>query len=315
MAGFELQPTQSLGRCPLCQHRILLPYGSAWEFGIRWRYRLCTYCGLVFQSPRLTEAQSAEFYQTHYWAAHVGLETPDEAIITYQKCRAEHLLNLVPHEGVIHRLMDVGSATGVALEAARQMLGCEVVGIEPSDSFRAYGQKQGLDMHPSLEAWGEQGGRVDLVMMSHVLEHLPDPVAYLTRLRREVLTPEGYILIEVPNVLAQLCYEAPHLICFSPRTLRAVFEQSGFRMVKLKVHAQPRQDRYRSRPLYIAALGQITPGLPAPLLSRAPLVSEVIQRQYHLLRGTVGSPNPLPRRIGKRIKAVGRQIRKALNRE
>lgn len=312
MAGFEIQPTQSLERCPLCQRRAHLPYGSGWEFGIRWCYRVCAYCGLVFQSPRLTEDQREQFYQSHYWAAHVGLEVPDEAIIQYQKRRAAHLLSLAPHEGAIHCLMDVGSATGVALEVAREMLGCEVVGVEPSDSFRAFGQKRGLTMYPSLEAWGEQGGRVDLVMMSHVLEHLPDPVAYLKRLRTEAPQPEGYILIEVPNVLAQWCYEAPHLMCFSPRTLEATFEQAGFRVVTLKLHGNPRQDRFQKRPLYIAALGQITSGQPAHPVLRAPLLREALQRQFNLLRGTVGSPNPLPRRIAKGIRAVGRRVRNVI---
>jgi SAM-dependent methyltransferase len=50
-------------------------------------------------------------------------------------------------------------------------------------------------------------GSVDLLICSHVLEHVPDDRAAMRELRR-VLTPEGHALLEVP-VIGELTREDP----------------------------------------------------------------------------------------------------------
>ncbi len=52
---------------------------------------------------------------------------------------------------------------------------------------------------------------VGLISMFHVLEHLPDPVGYLSALRQKFLEPDGWLLIEVPNLYAHDCFEVAHL--------------------------------------------------------------------------------------------------------
>jgi hypothetical protein len=87
--------------------------------------------------------------------------------------------------------------------------------------------------------------------MSHVLEHLPDLVGFLTHLRESVLTLSGWLLLEVPNLYAHDSFEVAHLYAFSPHTLGEVLRRSGFEFVKFEKHGRPNSALL---PLYITVL-------------------------------------------------------------
>jgi SAM-dependent methyltransferase len=82
----------------------------------------------------------------------------------------------------------------------------------------------------------------DLVVLWHVLEHLPEPLVTLAEVRR-VLRPAGVAVIGVPNAAslqARLfgrywaAYDAPwHLTHFTPETLDRLLGQAGLRAVRL----------------------------------------------------------------------------------
>ena len=94
-------------------------------------------------------------------------------------------------------------------------------------------------------------GRFDLVVMSHVLEHLPDPVSYLGHLRESLLTPGGSLLIEVPNLYSHDSFEVAHLLAFSPHTLGEVLRKAGMVKDKSKKHGHPNSNIL---PLYLTIL-------------------------------------------------------------
>ncbi len=137
--------------------------------------------------------------------------------------------------------MDIGASAGVLLQAFQEAYGCEVTGVEPGDAYRAFAAKQGLAMFPSLpELVEHRPERFDLVSLSHVLEHLPEPVATLQTIRRDLLTPDGVLLLEVPNFYAHDSYELAHLACYTPHTLREVVGQAGFDTLRMVRHGVPR---------------------------------------------------------------------------
>ena len=83
--------------------------------------------------------------------------------------------------------------------------------------------------------------RFDRVLLSHVLEHVPNPLEVLEKLRGR-LRPGGRLLLSVPNVeslQAQvfggywLGYDMPrHLWHFSPSTLGHLVRRAGFEIVE-----------------------------------------------------------------------------------
>lgn len=244
-----------VGECPLCGSREHEFFESYRDNQQELRYELCTRCGLIFQSPRMSEGELAQFYTGGYRQRVQGSEEPTEKDLRIQAGRARTLLHFLKGRvDDIDRHLDIGASSGVLLRIFQGRLDCEGVGVEPGDAYRQLGEASGLAFYTGLSDLPEAfRGAFDLVTMSHVLEHLPDPVKTLRDIRERWSTKDGYLLLEVPNGFGHQSMELGHLFVFTPRTLRKALHKSGFRVLKLSTHGKPRSPLLR---LYITVLAQ-----------------------------------------------------------
>jgi SAM-dependent methyltransferase len=195
----------------------------------------CTSCGLVFLRPRPAAGALGAYYPDDYYPLDEQPSTEAEAV-------ARDLLRKVSSwtraRGIDRpRVLDVGCGVGLFLHLAEQA-GMQVRGIELSGSAVSYARANyGLDVHHGMLEDAEIAPAFcDIVVMWHVLEHLPDPVAALRQVA-ELLTPGGLLLAAVPNfgsyearLFSRRWYslDAPrHVIHFPPHTLRAAVEQAA----------------------------------------------------------------------------------------
>ena len=223
---------------------------------------LCSNCGLVFQSPRMTASELDNYYQEEYRITYDGQEGPSEKNLRVQKARAENLVKLLTDLGVenVERYMDIGSSAGSLMETIQETFGCEAVGIEPGDAYRAYARSRGLEVYSEFnQLETEHETRFDLVSMIHVLEHIPDPVGYLHALREKFLASNARLLIEVPNLYAHDCFEVAHLSSFSQETLTQVLKKARYETNFIERHGYPRS---KLIPLYITLLAEPSEILP-----------------------------------------------------
>jgi SAM-dependent methyltransferase len=142
------------------------------------------------------------------------------------------------------RILDVGCGGGWFLRICKK-LGAIEQGVEPSEHAADMWQKQGLRVfNGTLEQYidQEQNAKFDIITAHHVVEHLPDPVKTLDAMRR-LLSPNGYIWIEVPNATNPICralegrwYSSDlpyHLMHFTPASMTEAGRRAG-----LKVRSQ-----------------------------------------------------------------------------
>ena len=239
--------------CPLCQSGECCFFEHAQVGDQTLTYQLCESCGMVFQSPRLSEGELDDFYRAEYRRLVQGDEGPSEKDLRVQAGRAGHLLTFAQrHLKEIRAHLDIGSSSGLLLRAFQRVYGCLSVGIEPGDAYREYSRNLGLQVVDDIEHLDQaQVASFDLVSMVHVLEHLSDPIDYLRRLRKEWIAPSGKLLVEVPNLYGHSSLELAHLLAFSPTTLRLVLERAGYQVLTLEMHGRPRS---RIIPLYLTAL-------------------------------------------------------------
>ena len=217
--------------------------------------RICRNCGLVYQSPRMTEAESEAFYETEYRLLYQGEEGPNPKDLAVQAARAQITLDFV-HKQVTSaaHILDIGCSTGILLQQFQTHYHARAFGIEPGKVYRQYAQSLGLEVFSSLaDLHLDHGSSFNLVSMMHVLEHLPNPHEYLRDLREKYLAPDGWLLLEVPNLYAHDCFEVAHLTSFSAHTLTQVVQKAGYRVVQFRVHGQPRSQLI---PLYLTLLAQ-----------------------------------------------------------
>lgn len=247
--------TEVVQHCPLCggaEHALF----DQREFkGAVVSNRICRHCGLVFQSPRMTEAELADFYRAQYRNLYQGQTEPSSQDLAVQRGRAESLTGFAQtHLATVDRHLDIGCSAGLLLRRFQEIFASHPVGVEPAQAHRRYARAQGLTVYADLkELQAHNDSPFDLISMAHVLEHLPQPVSYLQDLRRNLLTPQGALLIEVPNLYAHDSFEVAHLTALSPHTLRQVLAQAGFETIALHKHGAPRSDLI---PLYLTVLAR-----------------------------------------------------------
>ena len=201
---------------------------------------LCAHCGLVFMSPQMEEAELSEFYARRYHDLYQGSDAAPQNLGT-QRARAAHLAELAASLSprYAHHL-DIGCSAGALIEEMHSATRCTGSGVEPGDGHRAYCESRGLQVFRSLEeAVAASPCRFDLITLSHVLEHVSDPVQFLAGLREDALAPHGRLLIEVPNLYTHPCFEVAHNFSFSEPTLRETLRRAGFRVEVLRKHSVP----------------------------------------------------------------------------
>ncbi|HWZ83743.1 MAG TPA: class I SAM-dependent methyltransferase [Terriglobales bacterium] len=172
--------------CPMCSNR-LDPYLSGKpdpETGLQFDVLKCVVCGMGITSP--APEQLRPHYAEYYGARHS---------VTASFCdrRRIALVTKMAGPGRGRRLLDIGCGEGTFLEVAGKH-GWQVVGTELNS---APAQRAGLEVFNTLDEC-ESRGPFDCVTLWHSLEHMPDPWAVITRIRR-LVAQDGVLLIAVPD--------------------------------------------------------------------------------------------------------------------
>ncbi len=102
------------------------------------------------------------------------------------------------------RILDIGCGGGLLSEPMAR-LGAEVTGADAAERnipvAQVHAESQGLKIdyrHTTAEALAEAGERYDVVLNMEVVEHVADPLAYLTACQ-QLLKPGGLMLCSTMN--------------------------------------------------------------------------------------------------------------------
>ena len=247
--------TEIVQNCPLCGSPASALFDQREFRGHSVTNVICHDCGLVYQSPRMSEAESQAFYAGEYRLMYQGQEEPNPKDLSVQNARAQVALDFVrQHVKSTSSILDIGCSTGILLQQFQTHFHCRACGVEPGTLYRKYAQSLGLEIFSSLEDLEATGlSHFTLVSMMHVLEHLPNPVDYLENLREKLLEPNGWLWLEVPNLYAHDCFEVAHLLSLSAHTLTQVVQKAGYQVIHLRAHGLPRS---KLIPLYLTLLAQ-----------------------------------------------------------
>lgn len=231
-------------RCPVCLSDGRRPFESAQDSGYTLKYSICRHCGLVYQNPRLDPESLSSLYEAEYRVLVQGTEGPCAKDLRTQLARAYNLARITSGvvDGVVRHL-DIGCSSGALLAVFTERFGCQSVGIEPGAAYAAFARSKGLQVLPDLETLAvADSGRFDLISLSHVLEHLANPVEELIALRERFLAPGGQMLVEVPNLFEHPSLELTHLTAFNPVSLRDTLRRAGMQTMFSQVHGGFRSD-------------------------------------------------------------------------
>lgn len=161
---------------------------------------VCKDCGHKFADPPL----GADVLQTLY-TGYYQRDTIDPAqfkpykapggLLSWLNGDFSSAARWVPNDV---RVLDIGCGLGanVAFHADR---GCEAHGIDADANVRFVAEKFGLNVRVGVfESKDYKPDYFDFVTMDQVIEHVSNPVATLTDVRK-VLKPNGYLIMSTPN--------------------------------------------------------------------------------------------------------------------
>jgi SAM-dependent methyltransferase len=180
------------------------------RYGLPYRKVLCTDCGLLRVTPRWTAARYASFYQDDYRNLYSPLSGATGADTLRQLADgpgARLVGEFVEHawqrfgNPQLRRPVIVEIGAGGGWNLSRLGERWTKIGYDFDERFLELGRTSfGVDMRRGFLAEALPAvATADCVLLSHVLEHVPDPVATLRDLSAAA-RPDTLILVEVPGV-------------------------------------------------------------------------------------------------------------------
>jgi len=166
------------------------------------------------------------------------LEKESTQLVDYVKVLPK-LERIRPAKG---KLLEIGCSTGLLLTEIRKA-GWNACGVEPNEwGYNLAKEKYGLDV---VNAYFQDAGYADetfdVVMMLHVIEHIPNPIEALTLLNK-LIKPGGVLVMETPRydtiwfkILKgrERSVIPGHLYYFTRKSLTEMASKAGFELIEL----------------------------------------------------------------------------------
>jgi len=248
-------------KCPICGSESLKGFAiDTYRKGPHISRVQCNSCKLVFANPMADSKELSDYYTNYYDKDHyesfdyknlilnhfARIAKLDEASI---KKEARSLNNL--SSGA--KFLDVGCGLGLGLAYAHQ-LGCKLYATEFDTGALDFVREHFPVETFQGDIWDAQypDEYFDFIHISHVIEHVLDPKAYIVEMKR-ILKPGGFLAIGTPNMSSNLYrfhrwskllrLKVPdvidgleHTFIFPKTVLRHICEEQELRVVEHFTH-------------------------------------------------------------------------------
>jgi len=209
----------------------------------------CASCGLVQRNPQPLPEEIKERYAKLYGDDYLSYELKNEAAFLklQQLALTDAGFDKLEKESFARKAeapsaLDIGCATGALLDDLRSR-GWRVTGVEISPSAQYAMNTRKLDVRNiPLEENKFADKSFDVVLASHLIEHLNDPKNFLLEIYR-ILKDNGFCFITTPNIRgfqARLFGSSwrsaifDHLYLFSDISLSNMLKSAGFKIGSIR---------------------------------------------------------------------------------
>jgi len=197
----------------------------------------CQRCGLIFIDPQLAKDEVAKFYPKNFYEEPSQIDKVITKISFYPRQRK--ILNYAKQG----RILDLGCGKGEFLSNFK-MKGWVPFGVDVSEvACELAREKVGKNIYNcQLKECFFPSDYFDVIVLSHVLEHLLNPIDDLVEIRR-ILKLNGILMLSVPDIgslqfrvssQSWIHLDIPrHLYHYSFSSIKFLLERSNFEIVRL----------------------------------------------------------------------------------
>ena len=223
---------------------------------------ICTDCGFVYRSPALEEEEYTTLYEKYDQDVFLNT-TPDsyfDKIVSLPNQESENWQKVEWLSKVIEKrnnckdmnVLDIGCGGGTLLHTMREQLSLSgIYGVELNKAYADLAKRKlNADVRNEKYISGLFGHQFDLLVNTKVLEHVPDPLPFLTEMAND-LSEGGMLFMEVPDISDMYSlppsherFFIPHIYFFSANTLGALLEKAGFYVIEQRVIKTTRNRAY-----------------------------------------------------------------------
>jgi SAM-dependent methyltransferase len=248
-------------RCPLCGGASLaalpVPGGGAMLSDGRIVDRRldrasCLDCGCAFHRDAPGEAEVAAWYAQDYGLPAAAPEADAARAAAYARWLRGVSSNNAPQS-----VLDVGAGSGALLRVlAARFPGAELAGCEPAAPAGHTRLEERASLYRGDITAIPAAFRADWAISVNVIEHVPDPVAFLAAMAGR-LAPGGELLVVCPDGSlpgVELMF-VDHLVSFTPAAFAHASAQAGLEVVRTE-RAPPEMGDFR---VYVVRAGKSRP--------------------------------------------------------
>ena len=204
----------------------------------------CTACDLVYaDQPPEADALAQAYHQADYDSS----EEADDAAAAYIRAAQSALAQLRQR----HRVLEIGTGTGIFLDCLQQQGFTELVGVEPSTAAicAAPEHRRGWIREGVFEEGDFEPASFDLICCFMTLEHVRDP-RLIAEAALRLLRPGGAFIAVTHDYRSPVnrllgkrspIIDIEHMQLFSAASVRQLFESTGYKDVAVKAFV----NRYR----------------------------------------------------------------------
>jgi len=213
------------------------------RYALLYSVKVCSNCGFVYTSPRMNARSYGLFYDKEYRELYEGTNIASEEFFERQRQKGRKILKFMKSNGFISgsriKVLEVGCGAGGILDIFQQE-GHQVLGIDLGSEYINFGKSNyRLDLRVGYLADLKHEFTPDLVIYSHVMEHVTDPIKEMGDLAA-ICGPNTLVYIEVPglfyihksyNLDMMLYFQNAHTFHFTLNSLNYLMNKSGFKML------------------------------------------------------------------------------------
>jgi len=277
--------------CPICGFPLLppqcevVPYPSiSVSSKVPEKIIFCGRCSFGMAEPMPSDEALGQLYnESNFWGKVKPAVSPKKQPLFFALARSRwsliqsYLDKKNGNPPGLLKLLDVGAGFGYLGIVAANNLGAtldEYVAVEPDSNVRSALERSWPELGnnsklSTLAKLGQVEGKYDIVTLSHVLEHVKDPLGMINDVV-SFLSNDGLLFIDVPNRDDLFKLDVfPHVLFFSPQSLRFLLEKINLKIIDLDTWGSPREKSPLNRNASVTAkirgklLERITGFLPA----------------------------------------------------